>query len=157
MKIQVNNADEYIEQLPTERKQPMKDLRKAILDNLPTGFTETIGYGMIGYVVPHSIYPQGYHCDPKLPLPFMNIASQKNYVAVYHMGMYGDKKLFDWFADEYTKRTKSKPDMGKSCIRFKKFDKIPYDLIGELTSKISLEEWKSVYQKYLERPGEKKK
>ena len=157
MKIQVNNADEYIEQLPTERKQPMKDLRKAILDNLPTGFTETIGYGMIGYVVPHSIYPQGYHCDPKLPLPFMNIASQKNYVAVYHMGMYGDKKLFDWFADEYTKRTKSKPDMGKSCIRFKKFDKIPYDLIGELTSKISLEEWKSVYQKYLERLGEKKK
>ena len=157
MKIQVNNADEYIEQLPDERKQPMKELRKAILDNLPTGFTETIGYGMIGYVVPHSIYPQGYHCDPKLPLPFMNIASQKNYIAVYHMGMYGDKKLFDWFADEFTKRTKLKPDMGKSCIRFKKFDKIPYELIGELTSKISLEEWKSIYQKYLERPVEKKK
>jgi uncharacterized protein YdhG (YjbR/CyaY superfamily) len=157
MQIKADSPEEYIDQLPEDRKEAISQLRKVILDNLPEGFVETMSYGMIGYVVPHSIYPQGYHCDPKLPLPFMNIASQKNYIAVYHMGMYGDKKLFDWFADEYTKRTKSKPDMGKSCIRFKKFDKIPYELIGELTSKISLEEWKSIYQKYLERPVEKKK
>jgi uncharacterized protein YdhG (YjbR/CyaY superfamily) len=157
MKIAATNPDEYIEQLPEERKQVMKELRKVILDNLPDGFTETIGYGMIGYVVPHSLYPQGYHCNPDLPLPFMNLASQKNFIVVYHMGLYGDKKLFDWFADEYTKQTKSKPDMGKSCIRFKKIDKIPFELIGELTRKMSLEEWKSIYQKFLERPVVKKK
>ena len=157
MKIEANNANEYIEQLPEDRKPVMKNLREVILDNLSAGFVETMSYGMIGYVVPHSIYPQGYHCNPELPLPFMNIASQKNYIAVYHMGMYSDKKLYNWFADEFSKRTNSKPDMGKSCIRFKKFDKIPYELIGELTGKISLEEWKSTYQKYLERPVEKKK
>ena len=111
---------EYIDSLPDDRKQAVSELRMIILKNLPKGFTEVMGYGMIGYVVPHSLYPNGYHCDPKLPLPFMNIASQKNFVAVYHMGVYADTKLLDWFVKEYPKHIKSKLDMGKSCIRFKK-------------------------------------
>jgi len=101
---------------------------------------------MIGYVVPHTVYPKGYHCDPKLPLPFMNIASQKNFVAVYHMGIYSDEKLMEWFKTEYANFTKSKLDMGKSCIRFKKMDQIPYKLIGELATKISAEEWIRFYE-----------
>ena len=151
MKSEAKNVEEYIDQLPEDRKPVIRNLRKVILENLPAGFVETMGYGMIGYVVPHSLYPKGYHCNPELPLPFMNIASQKNLVVVYHMGMYGDKKIFEWFVSEYTKQFKSKPDMGKSCIRFKKLDQIPYELIGELTGKISLKEWKETYQKYIER------
>ena len=112
----------------------MKKLRKVIKDNLPKGFEETMSYGMIGYVVPHSIYPDGYHCDPKLPLPFMNLASQKNYIAVYHSGVYASEKMNKWFTAEYAKHCKTKLDMGKSCVRFKKMDDIPYELIGELAS-----------------------
>lgn len=141
MQIKADTPQHYIDQLPDDRKQVISKLRKAILDNLPTGFAEIINYGMIGYVIPHSIYPSGYHCDPELPLPFMNIASQKNYVAVYYMGMYADKQLADWFINEYAKRCKTKLDMGKSCIRFKNLDQVPYKLIGELSAKISADEW----------------
>jgi hypothetical protein len=106
---------------------------------------------MLGYVVPHSKYPNGYHCDPKLPLPFMTIASQKNFVAFYHMGIYADQKLLQWFTDEYPKHSKAKLDMGKSCIRFKKLDQIPYKLIGELVSKVSAEKWIETYENNLKR------
>ena len=105
-----------------------------------------MNYGMIGYVVPHSLYPAGYHCDPKQPLPFMNIASQKNFIAVYHMGVYANKKLSEWFLKEYSKYSKAKPDMGKSCLRFKKADQIPYKLIGELAKKITPEKWIAIYE-----------
>jgi uncharacterized protein YdhG (YjbR/CyaY superfamily) len=131
MQYNADNPEQYVDQLPDDRKEAIGKLRKSILDNLPEGFVETVSYGMIGYVVPHSIYPKGYHCDPKLPLPFMNIASQKNYIALYHMGIYGNKKLLDWFVNEYVLSFKSKPDMGKGCFRFKKPDRIPYQLIGE--------------------------
>ena len=123
--------------------------RKNILENLPEGFSETMGYGMLGYVVPHSKYPAGYHCDPKLPLPFINIASQKNFIAVYHMGIYTDSALLDWFTTEFQKQCNSKPDMGKSCIRFKKMDRIPYKLIGELASKMGPDEWIGKYESVL--------
>ena len=119
MKIEAASPEECIEQLPEERKKAISKLRKVILDNIPEGFTETMSYGMIGYVVPHSLYPEGYHCDPKLPLPFMNIASQKNFIAVYHMGIYANKEILDWFVAEYPKHYRTKLDMGKSCIRFK--------------------------------------
>ena len=132
MQIKADNAEHYIDQLPEERKPVIEKLRKVILANLPEGFQETINYGMIGYVVPHTVYPDGYHTDPKQPLPFMNIASQKKFVAVYHMGIYADKKLLNWFENVYPKHNKLKLDMGKSCIRFKKIDQIPYNLIGEL-------------------------
>jgi hypothetical protein len=123
--------------------------RKNVRQNLPKGFEEVMGYGMIGYVVPHSIYPNGYHCDPKQPLPFMNIASQKNFIAVYSMCLYMDRDLLSWFETEYAKRVKGKLDMGKSCIRFKKMEEIPYDLIGELSGKVTVAEWITKYEKAL--------
>ncbi len=147
MKTKANTVKEYITNLTEDRKKAINKLRKAILNNLPKGFAEVINYGMIGYVIPHSIYPKGYHCDPKLPLPFINIASQKNFVAVYHMGLYTDKILMDWFVKEYPKHSKAKLDMGKSCIRFNQLDQIPYDLIGELSGKISPKEWINIYER----------
>jgi hypothetical protein len=143
--------EQYIENLPDERKAAIQMIREAIKTNLPAGFVETIGYGMLAYVVPHSLYPKGYHCDPKLPLPFMNLASQKNFIALYHMGIYADKTLFDWFQAEYPKHCKTKLDMGKSCIRFKKIDDIPYALIGELAGKMTVEAWIAKFEENLKR------
>lgn len=140
---------EYIDALPEDRKIAMEKLRTVISENLPNGFEETMGYGMLCYVVPHSTYPNGYHCDPKLPLPFLSIASQKNFIAVYHMGMYMDKKLLDWFTAEYPKHVKTKLDMGKSCIRFKKMDQIPYALLAELFQKVTVQDWISNYESVL--------
>lgn len=148
MQIKAETPEEYIEKIPEDRKPVMEELRSVILKNLPQGFKETIGYGMIGYVVPHSLYPAGYHCDPSLPLPFMSIASQKNFIGVYHMGIYADQKLMDWFTSEYSKYSKTKLDMGKSCIRFKKPEQIPFKLIGELAQKITPEEWIKTYEKF---------
>ncbi len=146
MQYDAKTPDEYIAAIPEERKQAMSTLRKVITDNLPKGFSEEISYGMIGYVVPHSLYPDGYHCDPKLPLPFMNIASQKNFIAVYHSGIYANKELMDWFVGEYPKHVKTKLDMGKSCIRFKRIDQIPMKLIAELASKMTPREWIDMYE-----------
>lgn len=146
MKYEANSPEEYISQIPHDRQTVMRELRKTILKNLPNGFEETLSYGMIGYVVPHSIYPNGYHCTPNLPLPFINIASQKNFIAFYHMGIYADKKLLEWFVEQYPKHSTLKLDMGKSCIRFKKMDQIPFDLIGQLVQKISVNDWISMYE-----------
>ena len=151
MKSEVFSPKEYIETLPEERKEAFAKLRKVILENLPKGFSEVMSYGMIGYTVPHSLYPPGYHCDPKQQLPFMCIASQKNFISLYHMGVYGNKKLLEWFEKEYPKYSKTKLDMGKSCIRFKKMDQIPYKLIGELSAKITPQEWISIYEKQIKR------
>ncbi|MCX6294966.1 MAG: DUF1801 domain-containing protein [Bacteroidetes bacterium] len=141
MKTTASSPDEYVSQLPAERKDAILKLRKEILENLPKGFEERMSYGMIGYVVPHSLYPKGYHCDPKLPLPFANIANQKNFIAIYHMGIYADPKLLNWFITEYPKHTDAKLDMGKSCIRFKKPEQIPFKLFGELIRKMTVKEW----------------
>jgi uncharacterized protein YdhG (YjbR/CyaY superfamily) len=146
MQYKANSPEDYINQLPEDRKEPIKKLRAIIIKNIPKGFEEIISYGMIGYVVPHSIYPKGYHCTPELPLPFMNIASQKNFIAVYHMGVYAKKELLDWFIAEYPKHCKRKLDMGKSCIRFKYMDDIPYALIGELASKMTVKDWINTYE-----------
>lgn len=146
MQYKANSPEDYITQLPEERKEPLNKLRKVILDNLPKGFEEGMNYNMIGFYVPHSVYPNGYHCNTKLPLPFMNIASQKNFVAVYHMGMYAKKELLNWFTAEYPKHCKYKLDMGKSCVRFKKIEDIPYKLIGQLTAKMSAKEWINIYE-----------
>ncbi|MGE0090646.1 MAG: DUF1801 domain-containing protein [Bacteroidales bacterium] len=146
MVIKANTPDQYIKQLPEERKLVVEKLRKTIHENLPMGFSETINYGMIGFVVPHSIYPKGYHCDTKQPLPFINIASQKNFIVFYHMGIYADKALYDWFVNEYPKHCKTKLDMGKSCVRFKKVDDIPYNLIAELAKKVSPQDWIKLYE-----------
>ena len=151
MSIKAETPEQYIEQLTDERKIAVSQLRKVILGNIPKGFSETISYGMIGFVVPHSIYPNGYHCDPKQPLPFISIASQKNYIALYHTAMYGDTELTNWFREQYPKHCKTKLDMGKGCIRFKKIEQIPYDLIAELSGKMSTDEWIKIYETNIKR------
>ena len=147
MPSKADTVSAYIEELSDERKDAMEKLRKTIVKNLPKGFEEQMCYGMIGYCVPHSKYPKGYHCKPEQALPFINLASQKNFIALYHMGIYADTKLYDWFTTEYTKRVKGKLDMGKSCIRFKKPEEIPFELIGELASKMTPDDWISCYEK----------
>ena len=137
----------YLKEVPADRVAAIKKLRKTIKDNLPEGFKETMGYGMPAYVVPHKLYPDGYHCDPKLPLPFINFASQKNFVALYHMGIYANPKLLAWFEKEWPKHVTTKLDMGKSCIRFKNPDKIPFDLIGQLCQKMTVQDWIKLYEK----------
>lgn len=146
MQSKAATPKEYIDSLPADRKQAITELRKVILKNLPKGFKEVMGYGMLGYVVPHTVYPDGYHCNPELPLPFMNIASQKNFIAIYHMGIYADKKLLTWFTKEYSQQNKTNLDMGKSCLRFKKPEQIPFKLIGELVSKMTPQEWIKIYE-----------
>lgn len=146
MQSAAKTPDQYFQELPEERKEAMLKLRQIIKKNLPEGFEEMMGYGMLGYAVPHSIYPKGYHCDPKQPLPFFGMASQKNSINIYHMGIYADNDLYDWFVSEYPKYSKAKLDMGKSCIRFKKTEHIPFELIGELLTKISVLEWITIYE-----------
>ncbi len=146
MQSKATTVDAYIAELPEDRKKAMTELRKVIKKNLPKGFKEGMGYGMMGWSVPHSIYPPGYHCTPELPLPFMSIASQKNFIAVYHMGVYADPKLLNWFTAAHAKASPKKLDMGKSCIRYKKPEDIPYKLIGELASKITVNDWIEMYE-----------
>lgn len=147
MKPAATTPKEYIDQLPADRKKVISKLRATIRKNLPKGFKEEMNYNMLGYVVPHSLYPNGYHCDPSKPLPFMNLASQKNFIAVYHMGIYADKQLLNWFTKRYEKQVEGKLDMGKSCIRFKKMDTVPFDLIGELAAKMTPQDWIKLYEK----------
>lgn len=151
MQYKANSPMEYIDQLPSERQEVISKLRKIVLKNLPEGFEEQMSYGMLGYVVPHSLYPEGYHSSPELPLPFINVGSQKNFVAIYHSGIYTDPKLYDWFVGEYPKYVKTKLNMGKSCIRFKKMENIPYELIAELCTKMTAKEWIVLYEKNVKR------
>jgi len=147
MQSKAKTVDAYIDELPEDRKKAVSEMRKVISKNLPKGFAEEMSYGMIGYVVPLSLYPKGYRCNPSLPLPLINVGSQKNFIALHHMGVYADKKLLDWFVAEYPKHCKTKLDMGKGCIRFKKMDDIPYKLVGELVSKITPKEWIATAEK----------
>lgn len=146
MTSKANTVAQYISEAPDDRKVALEKLRKVILDNLPDGFQECISYGMIGYVVPHSIYPKGYHCSPELPLPFMSFASQKNSINFYHMGLYANPELYDWFVAEYPKHSAQKLDIGKSCLRIKKPENIPFELIGELVKKITVSDWIALYE-----------
>jgi len=147
MKVKATTIQEYLDAVPVERQVYFNRLRETILKNISKGFEEQLSYGMPAYVVPHTAYPDGYHCDPKLPLPFVSIASQKNFVALYHMGIYADPELLDWFVGEYPKHCKRKLDMGKSCIRFKKMEEIPFELIAQLMKKMKVKDWVSLYEK----------
>ena len=146
MQYKADSPEDYISQLPEDRKTPMTKLHNLIKDNMPKGLKSGMGYGMPAYFVPKSVYPPGYHCKPFPPLPFINIASQKNFIAFYHMGLYAKKELYEWFVAEYPKHAKYKLDMGKSCVRFKKVDDIPYNLIKELLGKMTVEEWIDIYE-----------
>ena len=151
MQSKAATPDQYISELPEDRRNAMEQLRKVVTDNIPAGFKEVMSYGMLGYCVPHEIYPNGYHCNPKDPLPFFAVASQKNSINIYHMMIYADKNLHDWFVAEFPKYSKSKLDMGKSCIRFKKTADIPYDLIGELLTKVTVDQWIERYESNLKK------
>lgn len=157
MKANGTTVEEILTNLPEERVEPFNKLHKVIVENLPKGFEAAISYGGLGYVIPHSLYPAGYHCKPSEPLPFAGIASQKGSINFYHMGIYSDPELLNWFVSAYPKYSKQKLDMGKSCIRFKKFDDIPYELIGELMTKMSAQDWISKYEEaYKPKPKVKK-
>ena len=151
MKADGKTIAEILANLPEDRKEPFTKLHEIIVKNLPKGFEVGMSYGGLGYVVPHTLYPAGYHCKSSEPLPFAGLASQKNSINFYHMGIYANPKLLDWFVAEYPKHSKQKLDMGKSCIRFKKPEHIPYDLIGELMTKMSAEDWITLYETNLKR------
>ena len=153
MQSTATTPDQYIAQLPTDRKEPMEQMRNTVKKNLPQGFQEIMQYGMLSYVVPHSLYPDGYHCKPSDPLPFLSIASQKNHIAVYHFGLYAMPSLLAWFVAEYPKHAKGKLDLGKSCIRFKNLQDIPFELIGMLAAKVSVEQWIETYKATLLPPA----
>ncbi len=146
MQSKATTVNDYLNEIPEDRKVGFNKLRDVILKNIPEGFQECMGYGMMGYSVPHAIYPNGYHCDPKMPLPFAGMASQKNFIAFYHMGIYADPELLEWFTSEFPKHSKKRLDMGKSCMRFKKPEDIPFELIGELMQKITVEKWINTYE-----------
>jgi hypothetical protein len=150
MQSKATTVPEYIDSLPADRKKAIVAIRKAILKNLPNGFEEMMSYGMIGYVVPHKLYPAGYHCDPKLPLPFISVASQKNYISFYHMGLY-EGELLDWFREEWKEVSDKKLDMGKCCVRFKRPEDVPVDLLGELVSKVTPKQWIAYYESQVKR------
>lgn len=150
MQSKAATVDEYIESLPADRQKVIMDLRKQIKKRLPKGFEERMNYGMIAYVVPHKLYPSGYHCDPKQPLPFINVASQKNYISFYHMALYeGD--LLDWFKEAWKTVSTKKLDMGKCCVRFKKPEDVPVELLGELVSRLSPTQWIEHYESQIKR------
>jgi len=151
MKASGNTVEEILTNLPEDRAEAFNNLHNVIVKNLPQGFEAAISYGGLGYVVPHTVYPAGYHCKPIEPLPFAGLASQKNSINFYHMGIYSDPELLDWFVAEYPKHSKQKLDMGKSCIRFKKFDQIPVELIGELMQKMTVKQWIDLYESKLKK------
>ncbi len=149
MKATGKTVRDILISLPEDRAEPFNKLHDVIMKNLPKGFEAAISYGGLGYVIPHTLYPAGYHCKPSEPLPFAGIASQKDSINFYHMGIYSDPKLLKWFVTEYPGHSKQRLDMGKSCIRFKKLDEIPYKLIGELMKKMSAKEWIGKYEAVL--------
>lgn len=146
MKIAATDLNDYISKCPEDRKDAMNKLAEAIRNNIDIEFSEGMSYGMPGWVVPHSVYPDGYHCKPIEPLPFISIASQKNFIAIYHMGLYANEDLMAWFLAEFPKHSTKKLDIGKSCIRFKKMEDIPFELIGELTKRMTAQEWITLYE-----------
>ncbi len=151
MRIEAENPDQYIAQAPEGYREALAKLRQLLRENLPEGFEESMAYGMVGYVVPLRLFPRGYHCLPGQALPWVSIAAQKNHLAVYHMGLYADKELLDWFVAEYPKHSARKLDMGKSCLRFKKPEHVPWELLAELFRKRRPEQWVDLYSATLER------
>ena len=151
MKTPGTTVEEILANIPEERKEAFTKLHQTIVDNLPKGFEPGISYGGLGYVIPHSLYPAGYHCKPSEPLPFAGLASQKNSINFYHMGIYSDPSLMDWFLAEYPKHRSQKLDMGKSCIRFKKPEHIPYELMAQLMQKMTAEHWIALYERILKK------
>lgn len=151
MKAEGTTVSEILARIPADRAEAFHRLHEVIVANLPEGFEPAISYGGLGYVVPHSLYPAGYHCKPSEPLPFAGIASQKHTINFYHMGLYSDPALLEWFVSEYPRHSTRKLDMGKSCVRFKHFNDIPFALIGELMRRMTANDWIALYERQLKR------
>ncbi|MDX1418321.1 MAG: DUF1801 domain-containing protein [Rubricoccaceae bacterium] len=147
----LDERDAYLEALPPERQDAVRRLLDTLRHHLPEGFEETMAYGMPAFVVPHSRYPDGYHCDPEQPLPFVSVANQKGHVGLYHMGIYADPDLLDWFQTEWPNHVPTKLDMGKACIRFKRMDRIPYDLVAQLAERVTPDDWIERYEAAVKR------
>lgn len=149
MQSKATTVAAYLRDLPPDRRAAISALREVMLGNLDRGFEEGMQYGMIGYFVPHSIYPAGYHCDPRQPLPFAALASQKNHMAVYLMSIYADPVEERWLREQWARAGK-KLDMGKCCVRFRGLDDVPLDVLGAAIKRISLkrhiEHYESVFR-----------
>ena len=146
-----DSIKDYTNSLASDRKTTITQLINVIEQNIPKGFEKVMNYGMPSFVIPHSIYPNGYHCDTTLPLPFIGVSNQKSSISLHHMGLYADPELLNWFKLEYPKHSNTKLDMGKSCIRFKKFNEIPYELIGILSNKMTVKNWIDIYEQNIKR------
>src|SRR5215213_5297496 len=149
MTSNAKTPDEYLASLPEDRRAAIAAVRDVILKNLDPDYSERVFYGMLGYVVPHSLFPAGYHCDPTKPLCYAGLASQKNYMSIYLMCIYGDAEQAKWFNDAW-KKTGKKLDMGKSCIRFKKLDDVALDVIGEAIKRVPAKKYIAHYQSFLD-------
>ena len=147
----ITTPDQYVASLPEERRPHIEKLREVIKTNLPEGYEEVISWGTIWYSIPHSIYPDGYHCKTSEPLPLIGLSNAKAHISFTHMGVYADEDLRTWWEEEYAKQCKYKLDMGKGCIRFKKMEDIPFELIGELCQKISVQDWIDMYESRVRR------
>jgi uncharacterized protein YdhG (YjbR/CyaY superfamily) len=156
MQSNATTVKDYISELPADRREAIETVRNVILKNLPEGYEEIMQYGMISYVVPHSIYPAGYHVDPKQALPYISLASQKNHMAIYFMNLYGDGKSEEWFVKAYTD-TGKKLDMGKSCVRFKKLENLPLEVIGEAVALTPVKKYLEQYENVLAEVKARKK
>lgn len=137
---------DYLASLPPDRADAVRRLLDVFRVHLPPGFEETMAYGMPSFVVPHSRYPDGYHCDPSQPLPFISIGNQKRHVSLYHSGLYADPELMAWFETTWPEHVPTKLNAGKSCVRFTRMDRIPYDLIAELAGRVTVDDWVARYE-----------
>ena len=149
--MQTNPTEEYILKIPIEKQPFFRELFDQISKNIPVGFEETLSYNLPAFVVSHTQYPPGYHCDKKLPLTFVSVAAQKSHFSLYHMGLYANEELMNWFIEEYPKHTTTKLDLGKGCVRFKKIEQIPFRLIGELMKKMTVKDWINAYESTLKK------
>ncbi len=151
MSAKPETPDQYVDGLPEDRREAIQKIRQVLNENLPEGYVEEISYGMIGYVIPFSIYPDGYAVKPKVPLPLINLGNTKGHIALHHVGIYAVPGVAEWFQAEYPKHSKTKLDMGKGCIRFKRIDDIPYNLLGQLAQKIDVPTWIKTYETVVRR------
>lgn len=149
MRSTATTIEDYLAELPEDRREAIQAVRETILKNLPAGYEEGVQYGAIGYFVPHSIYPAGYHCDPSQPVPFVGLASQKNHMGIYLMCVYGDPEHEAWFRQAWAK-TGKKLDMGKSCVRFKKIEDVPLKVIGQTIKRVPVKKFIARYEEVLQ-------
>lgn len=156
MRTKATTVTEYVRELPPDRRELLQAVREVILANLPKGYEECMQCGMIGYVVPHSLYPAGYPCDPKLPLPYAALASQRQHVSLHLMTVYGDAATAQWFR-QAVKAAGKRLDMGKCCVRFKRLADVPLDVIGQVIARVPPDKYIARFEAMLGRQSKKRR